>query len=251
MTGLLLLAAFAQAQVAAGPAGFTVAFPRYTGAAVTDAPFSGELIVEEVSHKIFRALMSRNSEGKTRVDGLAGNSLIAEITDPVAGISQILDLPNHVAHRVRLEWLTFMMAGGCCPEKVGAWQSNERFLLNSAGKSMPAGLDTPGVRGDGGNLGGPGTIDGLSAEGYSQIITVPPGGAQLNFQPIIFRIESWYSESLKATVLYKISDSRGGETTIRLTNIKAGEPDPFLFLVPANYRTIYENGVFTIDSVPR
>jgi hypothetical protein len=139
---------------------------------------------------------------------------------------------------------------GCCPEKAIAMQSTERFLLNSAGKSMPAALDAPGVRGDGEDVGGPGMIDGLAAEGYSQILTVPPGGVQLNFEPIIFRIQSWYSATLKVTLLYKISDSRAGENIIRVTNIRAGEPDRSLFQVPAGYRTIEEKSAFTINDAP-
>jgi hypothetical protein len=245
----LVVVTFAQLRIGTAQAvseAFTITVPRHVGSAIRGAPYSGELIVEEGSQKKYVALVFRNSEGTTRVDELAGNSAIAEITDPVAEISEILDLQNHVAHRVRLEGLTTIGAG-CCPEKTISWQSTERFLLNSAGKSMPAALNTPGVRGDGGDVGGPGMIDGLPAEAYSQILTVPPGGLQLNFQPIIFRIESWYSENLKVTLLYKISDSRDGGTTIRVTNIKPGEPDAALFQVPADYSTIEEKGAFTIN----
>ena len=115
---------------------------------------------------------------------------------------------------------------------------------------MPAALGGPGVRGDSGDVGGPGIVDGLPAEGYSEILTVPPGGVQLNFEPIIFRIESWYSATLKVTLLYKISDSRNGENIIRVINIKSGEPDPSLFQVPAGYRTIEEKSAFTINDAP-
>jgi hypothetical protein len=252
VTGLFSVVAFAQT---------TVTLPRHTGIAVTGAPYSAELTIEDGSGSLgsqitHRALVYRNSEGKTRVDGLApgpsfgenGQGVIAEITDPVAGVSDILDFENHIAHRVALEGLTFIVVG-CCPEKTISWRSTEYVLLNSAGKSMPE--FGPGARGDGGKVGGPGMIDGLPAEGYSQIITAPVGGLQLNFQPIVFGIESWYSETLKVTLLYKLSDSRDGETTIRLTNIRPGEPDPSLFEVPAGYRTIEERSTFTINSARR
>src|SRR6202044_1292813 len=126
----------AQTQVGARQvSGITVTQPRRVGAPVAGAPFSGELMVEDGSHKIYRASVFRNSEGITRVDGLVGHAGIAEISDPVTGVSEILDLQNYVAHRVALEGLTFIMAGGCCPEKAIARQSTERFLLNSAGNS--------------------------------------------------------------------------------------------------------------------
>src|ERR1700733_14148805 len=65
VNGLLALAAFAQSQVGTGQAGITVTLPRRAGAPVAGAPFSGELTVEDNSQQIYRALVFRNSEGKT------------------------------------------------------------------------------------------------------------------------------------------------------------------------------------------
>jgi hypothetical protein len=226
-----------------GTTGITITLPRYVGSAVTNAPYSGELIVEDGVQNTTRALVFRNSDGKTRVDGLAGHPAIVEITDPVSGTSDILDLRTQIAHHVRLEGLSTMVIG-CCPEKASSRLSTEYFLLNSTGESMPT--LAAGARGNGGKFGGLGMIDGLPAEAYSQTVTVPPGGVQLAFEPIVFPVESWYSPTLKVTLLYKFSDSRDGETKIRVTNIKQGEPAPSLFQVPAGYRTINEAGDFTI-----
>ena len=111
---------------------------------------------------------------------------------------------------------------------------------------MPPMLGDPGVRSDGGSIGGPGVIDGLAAEAYSQIITIPPDASQLGYETVVVNVESWYSQSLKVTLLYKLSDSRGGGTTIRVTSIKPGEPDPLLFQVPRDYLTLEEKSSFTI-----
>jgi len=90
-------------------------------------------------------------------------------------------------------------------------------------------------------------IDGISAEGYRQVDRLPRG-AQGNEQTRFVALSNWYSPDLELTILIKIADSRNGErSTLRLTNIKPGEPDPSLFQVPAGYRTIEEKSAFAID----
>jgi hypothetical protein len=48
-------------------------------------------------------------------------------------------------------------------------------------------------------------------------------------------METWRSSELETTLLFKISDPRSGETSIRLTNISRSEPDPSLFQVPDGF----------------
>ena len=46
--------------------------------------------------------------------------------------------------------------------------------------------------------------------------------------------------------MLKVSDPRNGETTIRLTNIVLGDPDPALFEPPPGYDIVDETGPFQI-----
>jgi hypothetical protein len=116
--------------------------------------------------------------------------------------------------------------------RAGARQSTERFLLMSAGISLHS--LGPAARGD---TIGKAIIEDLPVEGSKEMLT-SPGGAVL--------FESWYAPTSKATVLFRITDSGGNETTIRLTNIKTAEPDASLFRIPANYRFVLEQSSFTL-----
>jgi hypothetical protein len=63
-----------------------------------------------------------------------------------------------------------------------------------------------------------------------------------NDRPLVRVTESWISPDLKLPVLWKNSDPRMGESTMRLQNINRSEPDPALFGVPAGYQIVDENG---------
>ncbi len=78
-------------------------------------------------------------------------------------------------------------------------------------------------------------IDGVPATGKRTTQTIP-AGAIGNRQPIKTVTESWTSTTLKVGVLMKRSDPRFGDTVMKLTEIKLGEPDPALFKVPADYK---------------
>jgi len=60
-------------------------------------------------------------------------------------------------------------------------------------------------------------------------------GSQGNDRPIVAVNENWYSDELQTQILSKRSDPRYGESVDRLTNIDRSEPDPSLFLPPADY----------------
>ncbi|HKQ88795.1 MAG TPA: hypothetical protein VJS43_18715 [Candidatus Acidoferrales bacterium] len=81
------------------------------------------------------------------------------------------------------------------------------------------------------------TIDGLYATGMRSTATIPIG-AQGNDRPMAVVTEIWANPDLVINVLVKTSDPRGGDHTIRLTNIDRSEPDPTLFEVPADYMIV-------------
>jgi hypothetical protein len=83
------------------------------------------------------------------------------------------------------------------------------------------------------------TIEGVSAEGKRDTVTIPAGQIG-NERPIEIIYETWFSPELRTMVLRKHSDPRVGETVFRLTDIKRGEPDAALFQAPAGAKTRIE-----------
>lgn len=77
-------------------------------------------------------------------------------------------------------------------------------------------------------------IDGVPVEGR-KTTTVIPAGQIGNEQPITITSEEWRSADLNVLVQTRHADPRTGESTYRLTNIIRAEPDPSLFMVPADY----------------
>ena len=86
------------------------------------------------------------------------------------------------------------------------------------------------------------TIEGVTAVGRRTTMTYAPDKTNNN-RGFVTIFEAWESPELgMMMVLTKHSDSRSGELTTRLTNIRRTEPDPSLFVVPADY-TIEANTV--------
>jgi hypothetical protein len=75
------------------------------------------------------------------------------------------------------------------------------------------------------------TIEGVTAEGRRETVTIPAGQIG-NERPIEIVTEIWTSPELHTVVLRKHSDPRTGETIFHLTDIKRGEPDAALFQPP-------------------
>ncbi|HVG91727.1 MAG TPA: hypothetical protein VNB54_09585 [Alphaproteobacteria bacterium] len=76
------------------------------------------------------------------------------------------------------------------------------------------------------------TIEGVSAQGKRETVTIPAGEIG-NERPIQIVTETWFSPELHTMVLRKHSDPRQGESTYQLTDIKRNEPDAALFQPPA------------------
>jgi hypothetical protein len=52
--------------------------------------------------------------------------------------------------------------------------------------------------------------------------------------------EYWYSDDVHLNMLVKHTDPRSGEQTMTVTQLKRGEPDPQLFVVPSDYKVVDE-----------
>ncbi|HEX6464847.1 MAG TPA: hypothetical protein VFZ98_10350 [Vicinamibacterales bacterium] len=203
--------------------------------------------------------------------------LIVSIVDPVAGYSYSLDTEHKIAWRTPIgasqEVLAKIKAsmerearGGSQPEstaennasaeeaaaKLRAEKAAQTEARGRSGGPAPAG---PGG-GDAVTKLGRGevrsfslsqqplehaTIDGLPVEGHKTSETIPAGKIG-NEQPITVTSEEWTSTDLKVLVLTKHNDPRTGESTYHLTNVVRAEPDPSLFMVPADF-TVKDTGI--------
>ena len=78
------------------------------------------------------------------------------------------------------------------------------------------------------------TINGLEAKG-TRTTRVIPAGREGNDQPITVIQETWMSTALRIAVMTISDDPRTGNSTMELTEIERGEPDPGMFQVPEGY----------------
>jgi hypothetical protein len=69
---------------------------------------------------------------------------------------------------------------------------------------------------------------------------------QGNDRPITTTNETWMSKDLGLTVLSTSYSPINGTTTTKIANLSTAEPDPALFMVPADYATVDETENFTI-----
>ena len=83
------------------------------------------------------------------------------------------------------------------------------------------------------------TIEGVSAQGKRETVTIPAGEIG-NERPIEIVTETWFSPELHTMVLRKHSDPRLGDSTYRLTDIKRNEPDASLFQPPPGTKVSVE-----------
>ena len=81
--------------------------------------------------------------------------------------------------------------------------------------------------------------DGLQLTGTRETKTYPAGSLG-NSEPLAIITEYWYSPDLQLNLSVKRTDPRYGVQSVRLTNLKRGEPDASLFEIPADYRIVNE-----------
>lgn len=269
----------AAAPARAGLGTFTSTFSgpgRFAPPVVQGMPYSAEQIQERqqtlsdgthIQQTMSRQKLYRDAQGRTRTerttiiqpDGREG-PVIIEITDPAAGVQYTLDTQNKIAHRVALQPLpTPGSAGGGGGFAVR--QGTLGAAIPAPGSAAtavppPATAITGSVLSIGGRPMGPrvppnienlGTqvMEGVLAEGQRQTMTIPTG-SQGNDREIHVVTETWMSPDLKMAVYRKTSDPRTGDNIMRLTNISRNDPDPQLFLAPADYQLVDETGPFSI-----
>jgi hypothetical protein len=80
-------------------------------------------------------------------------------------------------------------------------------------------------------------IDGLTVFGVRETRTYPTG-SRGNDRPFSVVTERWLSKQYSVELVVKTDDPRSGEIDQRVTNFDPTEPDPSLFVVPADYEII-------------
>jgi hypothetical protein len=271
-----------------GAASFS--FGQYMPPARVNAPYSGEQVSEssqtlaDGTH-ITRPMARlgektwRDSQGRVRTErpfgmggmDLKGTPAIAEITDPVAGYTYVLDNVNRVAHRVKMEATPQGLAAALAMAHQGAAAAaGGRAMTGLTGAQGTVGtVVAVGGGGGGGTAGstaamanriemarreaatatiedlGTKTIDGVLVYGTRRT-TIIPEGAQGNDRPMTTTNEMWRSKDLGLMVLSTSYNPASGTSTNRIANLSTAEPDPALFIVPADYTIVDEAGSFTI-----
>jgi hypothetical protein len=230
---------------------------------VKGAPYSAEGVTETTQtladgNRIVNkssALVYRDSDGRTRREQTLSHigpwasqhpQTRVFLSDPVAGVSYILEPENQIARKLARPPIL--------PDEKGLREaavpvefhlpvppppqgeaSNVMFV--AAAGSTHSALSRGSAEYKTESLGKQ-SVEGVMAEGTRTTTTIPAGEIG-NERPIVTVSERWYSAELQTIVLTKQSDPRFGETTYRLTNIQRAEPPQSLFEPPPGY-TIQE-----------
>jgi hypothetical protein len=228
----------------------------YSGDAITEfvqVLADGNRIVRRTSTRLYR-----DSDGRTRRETISEGSNSASdlntivITDPVAGVSLLLDPRTRTAQKMpgmfaRVSSGAAAATGGPLVEVIQIPPGAKRRVETATVVATPPDqhvrvfAGAPGVKYEGPGP-GPGTkedlgqqvIEGVMAVGTRTTTTIP-AGAIGNEQPLTIVSEQWFSPELEVLVVTKHNDPRVGETSYKLTNLARGEPDRALFQVPADY----------------
>jgi hypothetical protein len=199
------------------------------GKVVTGVPMSGVVVVTrnttladgnhistQTQTKVYRDADGRvrreiGFELNTPATGAAKRSLIV-INDPVAGKRYMLNPQTKTAHVMSLH----APKQGQGPPPPPDGQADANISREQLGTKA---------------------INGLQAEGTRVTRTIPAGKIG-NEQPIVVVTERWYSTDLQLPLTTTHTDPMMGTVTTNLTNITRTAPDPSLFQVPSDYKTV-------------
>lgn len=203
-------------------------------------------------------LFYRDVLGRTRTEQTFQGRKTITIRDPEGGLSIQLDPDARTAVRTTMpQWRAVAGGGGRGGRGVAvAGGSDSENLLPAVVKDLAAfqaGVQAaqattstapragrgPG-RGAAEDLGVQ-SVNGVPAVGTRNTLTIPAGQIGNN-RDIHVVNERWYSDDLQMLIKSVNSDPRFGTTTYQVTDIVRGNPDPSLFTIPADYKTIDRAG---------
>ena len=161
----------------------------------------------------------RDSQGRMRVETETGSM----IYDPVAGVTYDLTKHNktYVKHTQSKD-STVTIAAAAHYSSVSSWsgtppQAHKTGASNGVSETLPAR-----------------SINNVWVKGTRVTVTIPTGRVG-NDHDLKVVNERWASDDLKLLIKTSNDDPRFGTTTYELTNIVQKEPDPSLFVLPADY----------------
>lgn len=186
----------------------------------------------------------QDSQGRVRAEypfrrpaNLPGGIVLppqVEIIDSVAGYHYVLDTVHRIAHRGVIE----VVARPPLPPESAHTEANPPRRVprpaggpNAVRSTEPLGQDT---------------IEGVPFEGRRTVTTYPAGSRLGNDGPVSVTTEEWAAPGSSMPPFRKTSDPRSGDEVAASYDIDRGEPDPGLFLIPADYRIVDEAGPFAI-----
>ena len=223
----------------AGPGEVVTAAP-YSATAITESTQvlgDGNRIVNKTS-----SFVARDSQGRTRRETVLNrigplqvdSPKLVFINDPTSHTQHIVT-PGGDATKVVRNEATWSVGPDIINLRSGREGAlKERMIVRAQGTSERR-KESEGAEQVKHEDLGTQTIEGVSAEGKRETVTIPAGQIG-NDRAIDIVSETWYSPELHTMVLRKHSDPRVGETVFRLTEIKRSEPDASLFQPPAGTR---------------
>ncbi len=239
-------------------AGVAGAFQRTSAAPVTGAPYSATITNESVQtladgNRIVQTstgTTARDSMGRTRQDAplpAIGNMSPADaphlvfLQDPVAQVSYTLNLRDKTAMKGPAFSMAMSFAGTAASVGSVATLSARRVVGSAVAQLPPSvSIQRYAIADEGEeqteDLGSK-TMEGVSVTGTRTTRTIPAGRVG-NERPLSIVTEVWTSPELKTVIYSKRSDPRIGDQTFQLTDIARAEPDPSLFTVPSDFKTL-------------
>lgn len=197
---------------------------------IAGAPFSADVVKEFTRvladgrqiPAVTHGKMFRDSEGRTRSETELLSSASTEprhfvtIVDPVRQVSIVLDQQNKTAT------IADLPIAPVAAQTVKLEQQVQENRVSAKALAIAGSEDL-----------GTSAIEGFNVTGTRR--TQPSEATESGEQTPRAVVESWFSPVLKIELQARIAGPRVGETITKLQNITAGEPDPMLFEVPADY----------------
>jgi hypothetical protein len=199
------------------------------------APFSAVVKTESVTafadgNRIVRTntvQYFRDGQGRTRTERGEGPNRIININDPVSAERYFV--------RPETKTVIAYKTGG----KVGTYLASPNmdemapFALLGFGMGIGANPTTTEASSATTSLGQK-SINGVTATG-TRLVRNIPSGALGNDKPITSTLDRWVSSDLGIAVQITEKSSIGGDVTLNLEQVVRTEPDPTLFVPPADY----------------
>jgi hypothetical protein len=225
----------------------------FPGQAVKGIPFSADIVHEFTQvladgnriHRETHGATYRDAEGRTRNENELGFIGVMEprtritINDPVAGTMTTLSPETKTAvinHFQARRTAGAVVAGNGGGGGAAGAKSPTELLEELTKLRAQQGVNEGRPRREEATTEqlGKKEIEGFTASGTRHLRTID-AGAIGNDRPISSSSETWVSADLKMVILSVSDDPQSGQRTMRLTNIRLGDPDPQLFQIPADY----------------